>query len=360
MRRSCLAGVAVSYLPVLAGAAVVAVLAVWGGALRTVLWLAAALVIGYAYISARTRQQRLQHRGVQVTAQDQPELMAVVDGITERAGIRRLDGVWVMPGGNAQAVVGRRDWLGRRHVGVAVGLLLAAHLSAEEVAAVLAHEAGHLTDPHQLRLLLGQRRQYARTKLERRAAWPLWWYWSWFLRLTREQGLDIERHADAVAAQMCGAQTAARAQHRAAEAGVVHEIAMRRFVWPWWERRIAPATLFEAYEAVWTRAAAAVGAGLDAEMSAPDQSRDTHPGLAERCGGQRFPLSPALRGDLALTGLAELDRRCAASLRQQQCRYPMQTLSWAEIRAERDRRDAERRQESAGAGEGAEVTPAPG
>jgi Zn-dependent protease with chaperone function len=333
IRRSCLAGVVLSYLPLLACAVVIGVLAAWGGALRIVLWLAVATVIGYAYIFALSRHKRLRYRGVRVTARDQPELMAVVDDVMQRAGIRRLDGVWLMAGANAGAIIGRRDWLGRRHVGIVLGLLMTAHLSAEEVTAILAHEAGHLTDPRRLRQVLGRRRRYAVSKLERRAARPSWWYWRWFLNVTREQGLDIERHADAVAAQMCGAEPAARAHYRACEASVVHVIAMKQFVLPWWERRIAPATLFETYRAVWTRMPELVRAGVDAEMSAPDQPGDTHPGLAQRCGGRWFPLTPELRGGVALAGLGELDRRCAASLRQEMCRYPVTTLTWAEIKA---------------------------
>jgi hypothetical protein len=40
---------------------------------------------------------------------------------------------------------------------------------------------------------------------------------------------------------------------------------------------------------------------------------------------------------LPLARLEELDRRCAASLRQKERRYPMRTMSWDEIRAERAR-----------------------
>ena len=333
IRRSCLAGIVLSYLPVLACAALIGILAALGGALRIVLWLAVATVVGYAYIVALSRHQRLRYRGVPVTAQEQPALMAVVDDVLGRAGIRRLDGVWLVPGSNAHAIIGRRDWLGRRHVGIGLGLLMTAHLSTEELTAVLAHEAGHLTDRRRARLLLGHRRRYAIAKLERRTARPSWWYWRWFLNATREQALDVERHADAVAAQMCGAEPAARAQHRVCEASVVHTLAMRRFVLPWWERRIGPATLFEPYRAVWTRTPELVRAGVDAQISTPDQPEDTHPGLAERTGGRRFPLAPELRGDLALNGLEELDRRCAASLRQELCSYPVTTLTWAEIKS---------------------------
>jgi Zn-dependent protease with chaperone function len=326
-------GLALSYVPVLVGVAAVGAVIAWGGSLSMAFWLLVALLVGYAYIFAIARSQRLQHRGVQATREDQPELMAVVDDVMERAGIRRLDGVWLTSGAGAGALIGRRDWLGRRHVGVTIGLLTAAHLGVQELAAILAHEAGHLTDPRHLRLLLGARRRYARTKLERWAARLSWWYWRWFLGLTREQGLDIERNADAVAAQMCGTEAAWRAYHRAYEAGIVHDLAVTRFVRPWWERRIAPATLFEAYEAVWKRTPEMVVAGIDERMSAAYLPQDTHPGLAERCRGQRFPLPPALRGDLPLARLEELDRRCTASLTQQHTRQLMTTLSWPEIKA---------------------------
>ena len=57
-------------------------------------------------------------------------------------------------------------------------------------------------------------------------------------------------------------------------------------------------------------------------------------GLAERCGGRSFPLAPSLRGDITLAGLADLDRRFAVSLRWQEVRLPMKTMTWAEIKAE--------------------------
>jgi Zn-dependent protease with chaperone function len=361
IRRSCLAGLALSYLPLLACAAAAVALFALGGAFRIAIWLLVAAVVGYAWLFVFWRGSQMQYRGVQVTQADQPELMAAVDDVMQRAGIRRLDGVWLVPGANARALYGRRDWLGRPHVGLAVGLLLAAHLSTEELTAVLAHEAGHLTDSKRLRLALGQRRNYARTKLDRRAAVPFWWFWRVFLSLTREQGLDIERHADAVAAQLCGAEIAGLAQHRVAEASVCHSIAIARFVRPWWQQRISPATFFEAYEAVWTRLSEDVAAGVEKRMNAPSEPRDTHPGLAERCGGKRYPLPPNLRGDLPLAGLPDLDRKCAASLRQEECRYPMTTMSWPEIRAERDRRRAEAQQAKQSEQEAeAEITPASG
>jgi Zn-dependent protease with chaperone function len=337
LRRSCLAGIALSYAPAIAVLAAIVALFAWGGALGIALTLLAATVIGYAVVLVMFRTMKMQHRDVQVTRQDQPELMAVVDEVMERARIRRLDGVWLTPDPGAWALLGRRDWLGRRHVGVAVGLLTAAHLSADELRAILAHEAGHLTDPDHLRLFLGHRRRTALEKLKWRTTRPLRWFWRWFLRVTREQGLDSERHADAVAVQMCGADVAARAQQRVAEASLVHAMAMKRYLRPFWDRRIAPATFFEAYEAIWTRTPEQVAAGVTATMRAPDKPDDTHPGLSERCGGRSFPLPPGLRGDLPLARLEVLDRRCAASLRQNERRYPMRTMSWDEIRAERAR-----------------------
>jgi Zn-dependent protease with chaperone function len=349
LRRSCLVGIALSYVPAIAVLAAIGALFAWRGALGIALTLLAATVIGYAIVLVMFRTMELQHRGVRVTRQDQPELMAVVDDVISRAQIRRLDGVWLAPDPGAWALRGRRDWLGRRHVGVAVGLLTAAHLSADELRAILAHEAGHLTDPDYLRLFLGHRRRGARDKLRWRTTRLLRWYWRWFLRVTREQGLDSERHADAVAVQMFGADLAARAQQRVAEASLVHAMAMKRYVRPFWDRRIAPATFFEAYEAIWTRTPDRVAAGVTASMQAEGKPDDTHPGLAERCAGRSFPLPARLRGDLPLAGLDELDRRCAASLRQNERRYPMRTMSWDEIRAERARQGSAENGTSQGA-----------
>ncbi|MBO0807547.1 MAG: hypothetical protein J2P32_04495 [Actinobacteria bacterium] len=67
-------------------------------------------------------------------------------------------------------------------------------------------------------------------------------------------------------------------------------------------------------------------------MNAPDSPGNTHPGLAERCGGHRYPLAPGLRGDLPLARLADLDRRCLAALAREQFRL-MTALSWPEIKA---------------------------
>jgi Zn-dependent protease with chaperone function len=331
IRRSCLAGIILSYLPALAVAGLLAAIAAWAGALATALWLAVATVVGYAYLYAGTRHQRLSYQGgVQAAKKNQPGLAAVVDEVMAKAGIRRLDGVWLVPGSNAGALTGHRDWLGRRHLGLTIGLLTAAHLDAAELKAVLAHEAGHLTDTNRLRLRLCARRRYASTKLERRGSRLLWWYWNWFLKVTRESALDSERHADRVAVNMYGAALTTRAYHRVAEASALHCVAMARIVEPLRDRQITPATLFEAYEAVWTQSPEDVRLALEALINAPDSPSDTHPGLAERCGGQRYPLDPSLRGDLSLARLADLDRRCSATLARQQLRR-MTTMSWPEI-----------------------------
>ena len=253
-RWSCLAGIALSYAPFLACLLVLVALFAWGGAFGTALTLLVAALIGYAIFFVISVTGQLQHRGVRVTATRQPELMAVVDNVMRQAGIKRLDGVWLAPEPGAWALRGRRDWLGRRHVGVAVGLLMAAHLSAEELTAILAHEAGHLR--------------------------------------------------------------------------------------PCWERRIAPVSFFEAYETIWARAPQRIEAAVEAWMRTPEKPDDTHPGLAERCGGRSFPLAPALLGDIPLPGLAEFDRRFAVSLRWQEVRVPMKTMTWAEIKAEFARQDA--------------------
>jgi Zn-dependent protease with chaperone function len=332
IRRSCLAGIILSYLPALVAAGLVAAVAAWAGALATALWLAVATVVGYAYLYAGTLHQRLRYPGVRAARANQPDLAALVDEVMTKAGIRRLDGVWLVPGANAGALSGHRDWLGRRHLGLTIGLLTAAHLDTDELKAVLAHEAGHLTDTSQLRLRLCARRRYASTKLKRRSSRPLWWYWNWFLKVTREPALESERHADQVAVSMYGAELAARSHYRVAEAGAIHGITIGRIVQPLWDRRISPATLFDAYEAVWTRSPQYLKAALEARMNAPDSPGDTHPGLAERCGGHRYPLAPGLRGDLPLAHLADLDRKCSAALAREQLRR-LTTMSWPEIKA---------------------------
>jgi Zn-dependent protease with chaperone function len=333
IRGSCLAGIILSYLPALAVAGLIAAVAAWAGALATALWLAVATVVGCAYLYAVTRHRQLQYQGgVRAARTSQPELAAVVDEVMERAGIRGLDGVWLVPGGTAGALIGHRDWLGRRHLGLTIGLLAAAHLDIAELKVVLAHEAGHLTDTNRLRLKLCARRRHASTKLERRGSRLLRWYWNWFLAVSRELALESERHADRVAADMYGTELTAQALQRIAEVSAVHAITITRIVRPLWDRQITPMTLFEAYKAVWTQAPADVMAAIDARMNTGDSPGDTHPGLAERCGGQHYPLAPRLRGDLTLAGLADLDRRCSAALAREQLKR-MTAMSWPEINA---------------------------
>ena len=331
IRGSCLAGIIVSYLPALAVAGLIAAVAAWAGALATALWLVVATAIGYAYLYAVTRHRQLQYQGgVRAARESQPELAAVVDEVMERAGIHGLDGVWLVPGATAGALIGHRDWLGRRHLGLTIGLLAAAHLDIAELKVVLAHEAGHLTDANRLRLRLCARRRHASAKLERRGSRLLWWYWNWFLTVSRELALESERHADHVAASMYGAELTAQALQRIAEVSVIHDITVTRIVRPLWDRQITPLTLFEAYEAVWTQAPEDVIATIDARMNTGDSARDTHPGLAERCGGRHYPLALSLRGDLTLAGLADLDRRCSAALAREQLKR-MTAMSWPEI-----------------------------
>ncbi len=152
------------------------------------------------------------------------------------------------------------------------------------------------------------------------------------MRTTRQQGPETERHADRLAVSLCGAHVAARAHHRVAEATAVHALTIDRMVRPLWNQSITPVTLLEAYEVVWTRWPGEVTAVVEILMNAPDSPGDTYPGLAERCGGQRYPLMPGLRGELPLAGLSDLDRRCSAILARQQIRL-MTALSWPQIKA---------------------------
>jgi len=109
LRRSCLVGIALSYVPTLVVVAALAALFAWGGAFGTALTLLAAAAIGYVVVLLMFRAMGLQHRGVLVTREDQPELMAVVDDVMGRAQIMRLDGVWLEPSriGHLPAAVSR-------------------------------------------------------------------------------------------------------------------------------------------------------------------------------------------------------------------------------------------------------------
>lgn len=330
-RRSAAGHLALSYVPAGAASALLAAACASIGALDWLITLVALFLIGHGYFRLVTRHQKIRHRGVLVTSRTQPELLELIDDVMRTAGIRRLDGVWIQAGGNAGALVGRRDWLWRRHVGLTVGLLTLAHLDQQDLRAVLAHEAGHLTDKDRLRARVCRRRAKARRALGRRRSRATAPYWRWFLGLTRPLAIDRERDADLVAVNLLGVDATVAALHRVAEVDAVHAIAVNTFLRPGYGRGVAPPILWTAYEMVWQSGTDLIASGVANDLLAPDKATDTHPGLGERTHGRTYQLSLALRGNVTLADFGNLDRRTTFLLTRSQSPNALKTVSWPEF-----------------------------
>ena len=301
------------------------------GALHGLITLVVLFLIGHGYLSLVTRHEKIRFRGVLVTPRTQPELLALIDDVMSTAGVRRLDGVWIQAGGNAGALVGRRDWLWRRHVGLTIGLLTLAHLDQQDLRCVLAHEAGHLTDTHRLRARVCHRRSKARRALGRRRSRPTAPYWRWFLGLTRTLAIDSERDADRVAVKLFGVDATVAALQRVAEVSAMHAIATNEFLRPGYQRGVAPPTLWEAYEMVWHSGADLIANQIAHDLTAPDEAADTHPGLAERTQGRAYQVASNLRGNVELANFANMDQRTTFLLTRSQSPNALETRSWSEF-----------------------------
>jgi hypothetical protein len=83
-RLRFLVGIALLYIPVLTCAAVTGAICAWGGDLATARWLLPDGLIGYSATAMTSPGSRLRYTGVQVTAERQPALMAVLDSVASR------------------------------------------------------------------------------------------------------------------------------------------------------------------------------------------------------------------------------------------------------------------------------------
>lgn len=330
-RRSAAAYLLLSYVPAAVAAALLAVGCWLVGALHGLITLVVLFLIGDAYIRLATRHQKIRFRGVLVTHRSQPELLALIDDVMRTAGVRRLDGVWIQAGGNAGALVGRRDWLWRRHVGLTIGLLTLAHLDEQDLRCVLAHEAGHLTDTHRLRARVCHRRFKGRRAVGRRRSRVTAPYWRCFLGRTRTLAIDSERDADLVAVNLFGVDATVAALQRVAEVSAMHAIATNEFLRPGYRRGLAPPTLWEAYEMVWHSGADLIANQIGHDLNAPDEAADTHPGLAERTQGRAYQVALHLRGNVELANFTNIDQRTTFLLTRSQSPNALETRSWSEF-----------------------------
>jgi Zn-dependent protease with chaperone function len=271
-----------SFLPTVFLIAVIWVVAAALGGSTLVITVLVAYVVGDAYNRLARRGSRLRFLGVQVTEETEPELWRLVHEVVELPARTTIDGLWLTSGADAGALVGHRDWLLRRHVGLVLGLLTVTWLDTDCLRAVLAHEAGHLTDRDLPRLVLSQRRYRARSRVSSPLNRPLRWSWRWWLGATRELAIDTERHADRVSATLTTELALRQALGQLIVADIVHTNALDR-LHALWDQGIGPKRIRPLYE----NAIAAIHPGTLSHIeqvlaATPAQAEDTHPGAFER------------------------------------------------------------------------------
>ena len=318
--------IALSFVPLIATLGMVWCLCWLVGLTNLAYGLALAYLVGDTYIRITTRQSRLSYAGVAMSAKAEPALYELIERTLARVRAPALDGVWLEHGANAGALVGRRDWLLRRHVGLVLGFLTVLRLDAAELEAVLAHEAGHLTDRDSLRRWLAARRYRGRRRLAARTSVATRWYWRWWLRLSRDQAIDAERHADAVAVELTSRHIAGEALGEIVVADAIHRWALDR-LGEYWQQGVAPSRMQPLYEEAWERLSdEAARQLLDERVAEPDAPEDTHPGLAERYTS----LPSELKNRSLAAGLLQhddyYDRACTALYTRRTSRHNLRPV----------------------------------
>jgi Zn-dependent protease with chaperone function len=228
--------------------------------------------------------------GLRLDPADGRRLHDVVDDVRRAAGVGRIHDVVVTGGFNASAVVCGPLWARRRTL--IVGLPALATLSDAELGAVVAHEVAHFRRSHAgfATWVYRTRRSWfdLRRSLDRRLATPIYVYWLLYWYVPRLDVLSAavarthEFDADALAASIAGARTAA-------DALVVFEAAVHYANVTFWPAIVrSPTTMEEPprpfRQMLTWRARIADGgedllADLVASGTAPD---DSHPSLRER------------------------------------------------------------------------------
>jgi len=325
-RAELVALIALSFVPLLATLGIIWFLCWLAGLTSLAYGLAAVYLVGDGYIRIMTRQNRLRYAGVRMSPKAEPALYELIERTLDRVHAPALDGVWLEHGANAGALVGRRDWLLRRHVGLVLGFLTVIRLDAAALEAVLAHEAGHLTDSDSLRRSLAARRYRGRRRLAARTSMATRWYWKWWLRLSREQAIDAERHADAVAIELTSREIAGEALGETVLADAIHRWALYR-LHEYWQQGVAPSRMRPLYEMAWDGLSEeAARRLLDQRVAQPDAPEDTHPGLAERYTALLADLKSRPLAAGLLHHVDHFDRACTALYTRHTSRHNLEAV----------------------------------
>lgn len=262
-------------------------------------------------------------QGHRLAPGEAPELQAEVERLRLATGAPPLEGIVIDGDFNARAASIPRalGLLGHRHV-LVLGLPLLRLLDRERLAAVIAHEFGHFTadDGRFAAWVYLSRGTWYRLRDGLGAhglgfAWLLSRFYGWlaprFDLASRALARAHEYAADAVAAQVVGAQAVA-------DALAAIELASRRLQARFWPRLWARAQV-QSHPPAQLQAPllqAATAGGLDpARLAAPDapgrrpDPADTHPTLAQRLQALRARPRAGAAGAPAAAMLGDLEER---------------------------------------------------
>jgi len=316
-----------------------------------------ALVFGaFFWVVASAMWVRLERpQGHRVTRQDAPQLFDLIDRLQRSLRATRFHDVLITEDFNAAvAQTPRLGLLGWYRNALLIGLPLMKALTREQLAAVLAHEFGHLAGGHGrlgnwvYRLRSGWAR-LAQALQERRstasfAFRPFFrWYAPYFSAVSFPLARANEYEADAASARLTSPAAAAAAL---TSVNVVGSFLQARF-WPDLHRKAdeVAAPSFAPYAQmgdVFRNGIdeAALRGWLDAAMAQETSVADTHPALAERLRALGMPplLELPQAGEAADTLLgsalpsitAEFDRRWREAIQ------PSWERRHQEVRAKRD------------------------
>ncbi len=236
------------------------------------------------------RADPIDQAGIAVDARSQPALLSVVDAVALRLGQRSPDLVLLVP--DVNAFVASEDRLlglrpGRRVLGIGVPLVDV--LRVDELAAVLAHEFGHLSSGD---TRLGGLVYRGRSSISRTVSaiggtlvgLVFVGYAKLYLRVSLAVSRRQELAADANAARLFGPDVHERALREVDVAGAAFAHFLAAYAVPLWQQQRTPADLYGGFRSYRSDPARAreleeLRARTD---PAPSDPYDSHPSLSER------------------------------------------------------------------------------
>ena len=270
--------------------------------------------------------------GLQLKRAKAPELFAFIDDLRAKAGRPKVDRVYLVDDMNAAVrQTPRLGLFGWHRNDLILGLPLMQALPKSELAAVIAHEFGHLSGAHgklgawiyRTRLLMAR----ILSAIEERkyfGSWIFRWFYRWYepyfaaysFALAREQ----EYEADRMAAEAVSGQAAIDALVRVSIAGDYMGRVFWRDIWAGTTRNPAPPA--QVYEPLGEGLAALgdwaeAGKSFRARVADETDYADTHPSLLDRARALGIePRLPAPAGDSSVSLLPNRGAELAAKLSQ--------------------------------------------